>query len=83
MADFKASLNVSSGCGRAKDLLFKLTKEQEDPCWANLWHLYHEFNAGCEENMSLNPTHSTMPSFTFPVQAFYSFALALPLPSDI
>lgn len=32
-ADFKASLNVSSGCGRPNDLLFKLTKEQERSLW--------------------------------------------------
>lgn len=81
MADFKASLNVSSGCGGANDLLFKLTKEQEDPCGANLWRLYHEFNAGPKENVSLNPTHTTRPSFTSP--ASYSSTLLLPLPTDI
>lgn len=80
MVDFKGSLNVSSGCGRANDLLFKLTKEQEDPCGANLWRLYHEFNAGRKENVSLNPTH-TRPSFTSP--ASYSSTLLLPLPTDI
>lgn len=63
-AGFKASLNVSWGWDRANDLLFKLTEEQEDPCGANLCCLYHEFNAGREENLSLNPIRTTRPSFT-------------------
>lgn len=77
MADFKASLNVSSSCGRANNLLFKLTKGENDPSRANLWCLYHEFNAESEENMGLNPTR------TFSSAAFYTSILCLSLPSDI
>lgn len=67
----KASLNVSSGCGRANDLLFKLTKEPEDPREANLRRLYHEFDAGREENPS-RPTSSSSTS-----TASYSSTLVL------
>lgn len=75
MAGFKASLNVSWGWDRANDLLFKLTKEPEDPCGANLCCLYHDSNAGREEHVSLNPIRTTRPSFTS--AAPYSSTLVL------
>lgn len=72
---FKASLNVSSGCGRANDLLFKLTKEPEDVREANLRCLYREFDAGREENVRLNPSRPTSSSSTS--TASYSSTLVL------